>query len=143
MPTNLPPEYFQIDKRYRAAESTEEKIALLEELLGTIPKHKGTEKLRGEYKGRLAKLRDEAHAHTKAGRKGSAFQVEREGAGQVVLVGCANSGKSSLLRALTHAEPKFRQPRSHLGTYAGNDTRGGRPRATGRHAAARCTVRRP
>jgi len=106
MPTNLPPEYFQIDKRYRAAESTEEKIALLEELLGTIPKHKGTEKLRGEYKGRLAKLRDEAHAHTKAGRKGSAFQVEREGAGQVVLVGCANSGKSSLLRALTHAEPE-------------------------------------
>lgn len=106
MPTNLPPEYFQIDKRYRAAESTEEKIALLEELLGTIPKHKGTEKLRGDYKARLAKLRDEAHARKKKGRVGSAFQIEREGAGQVALIGCANSGKSALLRALTHAEPE-------------------------------------
>jgi len=29
MPTNLPPEYFEIDKRYRAAETNEDRIALL------------------------------------------------------------------------------------------------------------------
>jgi hypothetical protein len=32
MPTNLPPEYFAVDKRYRAATTTEEKIETLEEL---------------------------------------------------------------------------------------------------------------
>ena len=62
MPTNLPPEYFEIDKRYRAAATNEERIALLEELISTIPKHKGTERLRGDYKARLAKLRYDSGA---------------------------------------------------------------------------------
>ena len=105
MPTNLPPEYFAIDKRYRAAETNEERIALLEELISTIPKHKGTEKLRGDYKARLAKLRANAQAAKGKGRQASAFHVEREGAGQVVVIGCANTGKSTLVGALTNAEP--------------------------------------
>ena len=56
MPTNLPPEYFTAEARYRAAETTEEQITMLEELLGTIPKHKGTDKLRADFRKRLAKL---------------------------------------------------------------------------------------
>ena len=32
MPTNLPPEYFEADQRYRAAGTTSEKIACLEEI---------------------------------------------------------------------------------------------------------------
>jgi hypothetical protein len=54
MPTNLPPEYFEADKRYRAAQTTADKITCLEELLGTIPKHKGTDKLRADYRRRLS-----------------------------------------------------------------------------------------
>lgn len=106
MPTNLPPEYFDIERRYREAETAEEKAALLEELLGVIPKHKGTEHLRGDYKSRLAKLKNAAHAQKSRSRHSAAYAIKREGAGQVVLLGAANTGKSSMLGALTHAHPE-------------------------------------
>ena len=48
MPANLPPEYFAAEERFRAAETTEEKIACLEELISTVPKHKGTDHLRAD-----------------------------------------------------------------------------------------------
>jgi len=106
MPTNLPPEYYQVDKRYRAAETTGEKIVLLEELLSTIPKHKGTEHLRGDLKARLARLKTEKQSKKSNPHHASSFHIAREGAGQVAIIGAANSGKSALLRALTHAEPQ-------------------------------------
>ena len=59
MPANLPPQYHTVEKKLREAKSPREKIAVIEELLTIIPKHKGTERLRGDYKRRLAKLRDE------------------------------------------------------------------------------------
>jgi hypothetical protein len=46
MPTNLPPDYFEIEKRCRAAESIAEKLSLLEEMYSVVPKHKGTDHLR-------------------------------------------------------------------------------------------------
>jgi uncharacterized protein len=107
MPTNLPPAYYDVEKRYRAAESTSEKISLLEEMLSTIPKHKGTEHLRGDLKSRLAKLKTTPQGKRSASRHASAFHLEREGAGQAVIIGAANTGKSALLRALTHAEPQI------------------------------------
>jgi uncharacterized protein len=107
MPTNLPPEYFDAEERYRAAVSPEDKAARLEELLSTIPKHKGTDHLRADLRRKLSKLKSEAQG----GRKGisrheSAFHIEREGAGQVVLVGPPNVGKSALVNALTNAAPE-------------------------------------
>jgi hypothetical protein len=107
MPTNLPPEYYEVDKRYRAAETTSEKIILLEELLGTIPKHKGTEHLRGDLKARLARLKAAQQSKKGGSHHASSFHVAREGAGQVAIIGAANTGKSALLRALTNAEPKI------------------------------------
>lgn len=106
MPTNLPPEYFDIERRYRQAETAEEKAALLEDLLAVIPKHKGTEHLRGDYKARLAKLKNAAQAQRSKSRHSTAYAIRREGAGQVVLLGAANTGKSSLLAALTNARPQ-------------------------------------
>ena len=50
MPTNLPPEYFEADRRYREAKSITDKSSALEELIKTIPKHKGTDKLRAEFR---------------------------------------------------------------------------------------------
>ena len=106
MPTNLPPEYFEVEKRYRAARSTEEKVACLEELLGTIPKHKGTDKLRADLRRRLSKLKATAQTQKGSGRRDSAFHIDREGAGQVVVVGPTNVGKSALVTALTNATPE-------------------------------------
>ncbi|HSF80398.1 MAG TPA: GTPase [Anaerolineales bacterium] len=106
MPTNLPPEYFEADKRYREASTPEEKILRLEELLSTIPKHKGTDHLRADLRNRLAKLKASAQTRKKSGSAASAYQIDKEGAGQVVLVGPTNTGKSSLITALTNALPE-------------------------------------
>lgn len=106
MPTNLPPEYYRVEKLFREAESPREKAALLEELLGTIPKHKGTDHLRADLRRQLAKLRSAAQAAKKTGRQTTAWHIEREGAGQAVLVGPANVGKSALVAALTNATPE-------------------------------------
>jgi len=106
MPTNLPPEYYEVDKHYRAAETLSERISLLEELLSTIPKHKGTEHLRGDLKARLARLKAEKQGQKSSPHHASSFHIAREGAGQVVIIGAANTGKSALLRAHTHAEPQ-------------------------------------
>jgi ribosome-interacting GTPase 1 len=105
MPTNLPPEYFEIEKRYRAAESTTEKIACLQELISVVPKHKGTDHLRADLRRRLSKLKAESRSRKGVSRRESAFHIEREGAGQVVLVGPSNVGKSSLVATLTNATP--------------------------------------
>ncbi len=103
MPANLSPEYKAADARFKAAVSREEKIAALEEMLRTIPKHKGTEKMQADLRSRLSKLRQEPQK--KATSKGLSHRIPREGAGQVVLVGPPNSGKSSLVGALTKAKP--------------------------------------
>jgi small GTP-binding protein len=104
MPTNLPPEYFKIDKRFREAETAEEKIELLEELISVVPKHKGTDHLRADLRRRLSKLREEEQRRKPAGKRDSAFRIPRAGAGQVVVIGPANTGKSALVSALTGAE---------------------------------------
>lgn len=106
MPTNLPPEYFEVEKRFRAAKTPAEKVALLEELISTVPKHKGTDHLRADLRRRLSQLRAEARSRKGASRRESAFRIEREGAGQVVVVGPANVGKSALVAALTNASPE-------------------------------------
>lgn len=106
MPTNLPPEYFEVEERYRAAQSIEEKTACLEELLSTIPKHKGTDKLRADLRRRLSKLKAASQTRKGVSRRGSVFHIDKEGAGQVVVVGPANVGKSALVAMLTNATPE-------------------------------------
>ena len=106
MPINLPPEALEAEKLYRAAKSVTEKIARLEEFIAIIPKHKGTDRLRADLRKKLSKLKDAAQTKKGVSRRESAFQIDREGAGQVVLVGSANVGKSALVTALTNATPE-------------------------------------
>jgi len=106
MPTNLPPEYFEADARYRAAQSNTEKIARLEDLISTIPKHKGTDKLRADLRRRLSKLKSAAQTRKGVSRHESPFHIDKEGAGQVAVVGPPNTGKSALVAALTNATPE-------------------------------------
>ncbi|WP_027355594.1 GTPase [Desulfofundulus thermocisternus] len=105
MPANLTPQYHAAEEAFRNATTIEEKIAALEEMLAVIPKHKGTEKLHADLKRRLARLREEGQKKTSAGRH-DPFHVEKQGAGQVALVGYPNSGKSALVGALTRAKVK-------------------------------------
>ena len=105
MPANLTPEYEKAELRYRQATSDDERLAALQAMLSAIPKHKGTEKMQADIKRRISQLRREEQkaAH---GKGPDPFHIPRSGAGQVVLVGPPNTGKSSLLAATTHAEVK-------------------------------------
>ena len=107
MPANLPPQYFAAEERWRRAATIEEQIAALREMLSIMPKHKGTDKLQADLKRRIAKLQQEAKAQRKkGGRKSELGHVPKEGAGQVAVIGPPNSGKSSLIHAVTHAHPE-------------------------------------
>ncbi len=106
MPANLPPQYFDAEKRYRLARTPQEKIVALEEMLRIMPKHKGTEKLQGELRRKISKLRTEGSRRSAGGRRTDLYYVEKVGAGQIAMVGPANSGKSRLLGALTNARPE-------------------------------------
>lgn len=100
MPVNAGPEYFKAEEKYQDAKTREEKIAAMEEMIRTLPKHKGTENMLKQLKRRLAKLKKETTAQAKARPK---FVVKKEGAAQVCIIGKTNSGKSTLLKTLTNA----------------------------------------
>jgi hypothetical protein len=102
MPANLTPEYKNAEQAYREAKTDEERLACLEEMLACIPKHKGTEHMQADLKRRIAKLKEKPT--TRAGaRQRDVFHVERSGAGQAVLIGLPNCGKSALVGALSNA----------------------------------------
>lgn len=105
MPANLPPQYFEAEKRLRAAKDVDDKVAALQEMLGIMPHHKGTDKLQASLRGKIAKLSQEAERKLATARR-AGFYIRREGAGQVVLTGPTNSGKSQLLAQLTGAAPE-------------------------------------
>jgi len=102
MPANLTPDYLNAEKAFRAAKTVAEKVAALEEMYATIPKHKGTEKMRADIRRRLSKFRAAAE-QTRAKGGIDPFHVDKHGAGQLVLVGTPNAGKSALVAAVTKA----------------------------------------
>ena len=105
MPANLPPQYFEAEKHYRAAKDPEEKIEALQIMLAIMPKHKGTDKLRAELRRKIAKFSQETERKYATARR-AGFHIKREGAGQVILTGLPNVGKSQILAALTKATPE-------------------------------------
>jgi len=104
VPANLTPQYFEAEKRYRAAKEVDDKIAALQEMLAVMPRHKGTDKLHASLRAKIAKLSQESERKLATARR-AGFLIRREGAGQIILVGPANSGKSQLLAMLTAASP--------------------------------------
>ena len=107
MPANLTPDYLAAEARFREAVTTEDKLAALDEMYATIPKHKGTEKMRADIKRRVSKLREKEKQSGKKGKRFDEFHIEKQGAGQIVLLGPPNTGRSMLLSRLTSAEPEI------------------------------------
>jgi ribosome-interacting GTPase 1 len=107
MPANLPPQYYEAERRYREAKTDEEKLNCLQEMLAIMPKHKGTDKLQADLRRRISKVKKLASQRKKSTRRAQIFNVEREGAGQLVLVGPPNAGKSQTLASLTNANPEI------------------------------------
>jgi ribosome-interacting GTPase 1 len=103
MPANLTPEYFKAEKWYKSAATNEERILALERMLAVMPKHKGTDHLKADLRKKLSKLKD-AGTQKKGGSHVDIFHVPKGGAGQIVLIGTPNCGKSSIVAALTNAK---------------------------------------
>jgi|UniRef100_A0A7V3PUI1 ribosome-interacting GTPase 1 len=101
MPANLTPEYKQAEEKFRQAKTPEEKLICLEEMLATIPKHKGTEKMQADIKTRIARIRRELSEAGARGKRADWYSVEKQGAGQVAIFGPPNCGKSALVKTMT------------------------------------------
>lgn len=104
MPTNVHPEYIAAEKKFHAARTDDERLEALEEMMRTMPKHKSGEALRKNIRTRYKKLKQKLTAKKKkaAGKKG----IKKEEM-QAAIIGLTNSGKSSLLTALTNARPEI------------------------------------
>jgi len=107
MPTNLPPQYFDVEKKLKTTNDPHEKIAIMKELLSIIPKHKGTEKLQALYKTKIAKLKTKIEKKPTKAKHAASFHINSAGAGQIILIGPPNCGKSTLIRSLTNATPEI------------------------------------
>ena len=94
MPANLPPDYHRAEQRYREAIAPEDKVEALEEMMRIIPKHKGTDHMRADLKKRISQHKKEAQEGSKKGGRATSTldKVEKEGAGQAVLIGLPNAG---------------------------------------------------
>jgi len=104
MPANLTPQYYAAEERYKAAKDEREQMKALKEMMAMIPKHKGTEKLQGDIKKKMARLKDEMDVKKSKGGHRFSFSVEREGAAQAMIVGSPNVGKTLLVNSLTSAQ---------------------------------------
>jgi uncharacterized protein len=102
MPANLPPTYFEEEKRLREAKNADDKIAIIERMLAIVPHHKGTDHLIAQLRSKISKLREEKERRPQVQRKlDLLYNVKKEGAGQVLFIGFPNSGKSTLVGSLS------------------------------------------
>lgn len=105
MPANLTPQYLKAEEEFKKASTSEEKVTCLEEMLSTIPKHKGTDKLVADIRKKIKKIKESDEKKKASGPKRiNFFNVKKEGAGSVALLGFPNTGKSLLLSLVTNAK---------------------------------------
>jgi ribosome-interacting GTPase 1 len=110
LPTNVTPEFDKQRIIYEETDDLAQRIVELEKLLSLAPRHKGAERMVGDYRKKLAQLKaqlDKKREQEKARRSGGGSEegvIRKEGAGQICLIGVTNSGKSSIINAVTNAE---------------------------------------
>src|ERR1043166_6340376 len=107
MATNLTPQYHEAEEEYKKAQTSEEKLACLKKMFQLVPKHKASEKLQADLKTKMSELKDEIEQEKKHPKKvGVSYKFPKQGAGQYIILGAPNVGKSRLLTRLTRATPE-------------------------------------
>ncbi len=107
MAVNLTPQYHEAEAAYKRAQTDEERLACLKRMWVELPKHKASEKLQAELKRKISELAAEVeHAKKHPKKTGVSYKIPRQGAGQAILVGAPNVGKSRILTRLTRATPE-------------------------------------
>lgn len=105
MAANLTPQYLEAEKRLKTAKTPQERLEIMQEMMALMPKHKATEKLQAQIKAKISKLKEEMERQPSV-KHGVSMIIPKQGAGQVVVIGSPNAGKSMLIKALTGAEPE-------------------------------------
>ena len=100
--------YYEAERSYRRAKTIPEKVAALQGMMSATPKHKGTDHLRADQRSKMARLVEdlEKPKQTSSGQP-QPFAIRKEGAGQAILIGLPNAGKSYLLSRMTGAAAKI------------------------------------
>lgn len=108
MPNNLPPEALDKWAEVENAHTPRDKMLKMQEFLSVVPQHKGTMKLRGTIKKRIAAIQKDLD-HKKAMGTGKSsggpkLFIEKEASAQVALIGITNVGKSCLMKGTTNSK---------------------------------------
>lgn len=108
MAVNLTPQYHEAEEAYKKAKTAQERLDCLKKMWILVPKHKASEKLQAELKTKLSLARAEVEKEAAKPKKGSTATatIPRQGAGQILVIGGPNAGKSRILTRLTRATPE-------------------------------------
>lgn len=104
--TNAHPEFLNAEKKFHLAQSDEERLEALKEMMSYMPQHKGAERLRADLRLRYKRLKEKLEIQKKKKKSSIKPGIKKEGI-QIALIGLTNAGKSSLLSLLTNARPEI------------------------------------
>ena len=129
MAANLTPQYLEAEQEFKKACTVSERLECLKKMYSLLPKHKASEKLQAELKTKISETRKELEQESKSPKKtGPSYKIPKQGAGQYIILGAPNTGKSRLLTRLTRAAPEvapypFTTREPHAGMMDWEDVR--------------------